>query len=281
MYYGILFAAVVMFGLQFFCNDKYQEIRGTSRRSAVELIFGSSLAGAVILFAIAGCNIALTPFTLLMSGVTAFIFIVMIYCSTMALGKTSLSVYSLFSQLGGMLLPFVAGILIYGEPMTAGKGICIAAVLVSVLLTIRPGEGKGGIGYCFVIFLFNGLLGIISKMYEEAEYAKASVLDYSVWTAFIATVVTGAALLLMKKEKAFGVKPALLVGGYGALNKVGNYLLLVALTHLPASVQYPMVTGGVIVVSTLLSYFTPKKPSVKDYLSLVFALVGIMALVLI
>ena len=50
----------------------------------------------------------------------------------------------------------------------------------------------------------------------------------------------------------------------GALNKVANLLLLLALVHLPASLQYPMVTGGTIIVSTLLSYFTPRKPKAKE-----------------
>lgn len=282
MYYGILSAAVIIFGLQFFCNDKYQAVRGTSRRAAVELIFGGSLVGALVLFAISGFTVSLTAYTLMMAVITAVIFIVMIYSSTIALGKTSLSIYSMFSQLGGMLLPFVAGILIYGEPMTLGKGVCIAAVLVSVLLTVRPGEKKGGMGYCLVIFFTNGILSIVAKMYEEAQVPKASAIDYSVWAALSAAIFTGIMLLFMKEDRRRpSVKPVLLMGGYGALNKVGNYFLLISLAHIPVSVQYPMVTGGVIVVSTLLSYFTPKKPGARDYLSLVFALLGIGALVLV
>ena len=282
MYYGILSAAVLMFGLQFFCNDKYQEINGSTRRSAVSLIFVSSLVGALVLFALSGFTVQITAYTLLMAAVTAVDFVVMIYCSTMALGKTSLSVYSMFSQLGGMILPFIAGIMVYGEPMTYGKAICIAAVFVAVLLTVQGGDKKGGLMYCFGIFIFNGVLGILSKMYEESEYAKASVLDYSVWTALIAAVLAGAVLLFMKKDgPTFNLKATLYMGGYGVLNKVGNYLLLVSLAHLHASVQYPMVTGGVIVVSTLLSYFTSKKPGLREYASLILSLIGIAALVLV
>ena len=282
MYYGILAAAVLMFGLQFFCNDKYQMTGGTSARSAINLIFGGSLVGAAVLFALSGFSVTLTSYTLIMSLITAVDFMVMIYCSTMALGKTSLSVYSLFSQLGGMILPFIAGIMAYGEPMTVGKGICIAAVFASVILTVKRGESKGGIVYCFIIFIFNGVLGILSKIYEEAEYTKAPVLDYSVWTAAIAAIIAGVILLFMKKDgSGFNAKATLWMGGYGMLNKVGNFLLLVSLAHLPASVQYPMVTGGVIVVSTLLSYFTPKKPGSREYLSLILALIGIAALVMI
>lgn len=281
MYYGILAAAVLMFGLQFFCNDKYQSDEGSDPVSAVRLIFGSSLAGALVLFALSGFSVSLTPFTLIMSVATAADFMVMIYCSTLALGKTSLSVYSMFSQIGGMAIPFVAGIAFYGEEMTLGKGICIILVLGAVLATVR-GSCGGGLIYCFGIFAFNGLLGILSKIYEESQHSKASVLDYSVWTALIAAVISGVILLFMKGGTSrINRRSALLIGGYGALNKVGNYLLLVSLARLPASVQYPMVTGGVIITSTLLSYFTPKKPGVREYLSLLLALLGIAALVLV
>ena len=48
-------------------------------------------------------------------------------------------------------------------------------------------------------------------------------------------------------------RKALIYSGlYSVLNSVGNLLLLIALLHLPASVQYPVITGGVIVVSTLI-----------------------------
>ena len=70
------------------------------------------------------------------------------------------------------------------------------------------------------------------------------------------------------------------MAGYGVLNKVGNFLLLISLAHIDASVQYPMVTGGVMIVSTLLSYFTPKKPGRREYAALALSLVGIMMLVI-
>jgi multidrug transporter EmrE-like cation transporter len=68
--------------------------------------------------------------------------------------------------------------------------------------------------------------------------------------------------------------------GYGVLNKIGNFLLLIALAHLPASVQYPMVTGGVMICSTVICFFTHQKPGKREIASLVLSFVGILALVL-
>jgi len=62
---------------------------------------------------------------------------------------------------------------------------------------------------------------------------------------------------------------------------VANYLLLLSLAQLPASVQYPMVTGGVMIVSTVIALFTHKKPGKRELFSVLFAFAGILAVTLI
>ena len=54
--------------------------------------------------------------------------------------------------------------------------------------------------------------------------------------------------------------------------------MIIALAHVDASVQYPMVTGGVIIVSTLISLFEERKPSKKEVLSVVVAFLGLLLL---
>ena len=65
------------------------------------------------------------------------------------------------------------------------------------------------------------------------------------------------------------------------VNKVANFLLVIALGYVDASVQYPMVTGGTMVVSTLLSCFGDKKPNKREILSVGLAFVGMLLLFLI
>jgi len=76
--------------------------------------------------------------------------------------------------------------------------------------------------------------------------------------------------------KAFGVSSL-----NGAIERFANFLLVIALVHLDASVQYPLVTGGVIIVSTLISFFGHNKPSKKEILSVLMAFVGLLSLFLI
>jgi drug/metabolite transporter (DMT)-like permease len=67
----------------------------------------------------------------------------------------------------------------------------------------------------------------------------------------------------------------------GSINKVANFLLVLALVHVDASVQYPMVTGGTMIVSTALSFFGDKKPNKGEILGVLLAFLGMLALFLI
>jgi len=55
-----------------------------------------------------------------------------------------------------------------------------------------------------------------------------------------------------------------LSAGYSAFNSIGNLLLLIALTKLPASVQYPIVTGGTIVFATVIDLLRKEKVSKRE-----------------
>lgn len=92
----------------------------------------------------------------------------------------------------------------------------------------------------------------------------------------ITAVLFSLILLLLKKERNFSVsKKALIYSGlHSFLSSVGNLLLLIALLHLPASVQYPVVTGGVIIVSTLIDIIRREKISQKELLAAGIAFVA-------
>ena len=88
-------------------------------------------------------------------------------------------------------------------------------------------------------------------------------------------------LLLSSEEKIrLGKKSVALSAFSGILGRVGNFLLLIALSHLPASAQYPFVTGGVMIVSTVICFFTKEKPTRRELLSVAVSFAGILALVL-
>lgn len=282
LYYGIILVAVVMFGFQFFLNNDYQNKNGSGFLTSILFIFGSSLAGLPVLWGINGFRFEFTWYTLFMALVTALNMMACIFCSLKALARINLSLYSIFSMLGGMLLPFFAGILFYEEKLTLGKTLCFVVVTLALAFTFEKGQSKKGFIYYAGIFIFNGMSGVLSKIFQESTFDKTSAAGYSVLSALVTVLIAGIVLLFNVKKIKLPTKNSLFsLAGYGLLNKVANYLLLIALSQVPASVQYPMVTGGTMIVSTILGFFTPNKPKKKEIISLVLSFIGLMMLVLV
>lgn len=283
MYYGMILLSVATFGGCFAMKDVYRKMRGSSFFISLESGFVGAFAGLLVLLIINGFQFDLTPFTFLMAFLVALNGVGFSFFSFKALDVINLSVFSLFSMLGGMLLPAVLGLIFYGEPMTLAKGVCYVFIFVALLMTVsREKKGKGWI-YYLGVFVLNGMSGVLSKIFTEAPYEKTNAAGYSIWSALLTGVlslVIFLILLLTKKEKhkpynlkAFGVSAV-----SGASNKIANFLLVISLAHVDASVQYPMVTGGVMIVSTLICFFGERKPGKKDIVSVGLAFLGMLAL---
>lgn len=282
MYYGLIVLSVIMFGGCFALNDVYRKMRGSSLKISLQFSLVSSLAGLVVLLAVNGFKLEFTPFTLLIAFLSSLVSLGFTFCAFKALGIINLSLYSLFSMLGGMLLPFVQGIVFYGEKMTLAKIVCFVFIFVALLLTVEKSEKTKGTIYYIGIFVLNGMSGVLSKIFASSEFEKTSAAGYSILIALCSAVLSGIIILLFFMKKDETSKMKLSDTGVGALNgitnKIANFLLVIALANVDASVQYPMVTGGVMIVSTLICFFGKNKPSKKELLSVVLAFVGMLAL---
>lgn len=282
MYYFLISLSAVFFSFIFIFNDKYREMYGSGADAALKFAAGSHFAGLVALLIINRFRLEFTPFTLITATAAAADVVIFNIFSLKALEKTNLSKFSVFSMIGGMALPFAAGIIFFEEEITAGKIICLILVCAAVAFTIEKGDKKGSFVYYFGVFFTNGLYGVINKFYSFSDFRKASAAGFSVLIEGL-IVVLALILLIFTKDKIGLVKGKglLYMGGYGVMTAVGNLLLLIALSVLPASAQYPFVTGGVMIISTVYSFFTPNKPGKKELAGVGLAIVGILALVLI
>ncbi|MBE6583456.1 MAG: hypothetical protein E7649_00550 [Ruminococcaceae bacterium] len=279
-YYGIISAAVVLFGVTFLFNDRYQKESGSGIGATFVFSLINSIAGLLCLLIIHSFKLEFTAFTLIMAMLTSINNIVYIFCSLKAFEHINLSLYSIFAMLGGMVLPFVVGIVFYNEPLTLGNGIALLLIMMALAFTIKPGRKKKGAIYYAGVFMLNGMSGVISKIFQSAPYEKTSAASYSIWTALVGAIIAAVVLIcIRKKVKKPNIKAVAYSAGFGAVNKVANYLLLIALAVLPASVQYPFVTGGTMIVSTVISLICRQKPSWQELVSVGLSFIGVLVLV--
>ena len=284
MYYLVISAAVTMFGVQFFFNERYTRAEGAGMRAVLRFTLCANAAGAVILslIALAGNGFRPefpAPYTLGVAAAATVNGLLYNYCSCRSLSKINLSLYSVFSMLGGMTLPFVSGFLFFNEKCTAGKLVCFLFIAASLAFTVQKDDRRGGWGYYIGIFVCNGMSGVLTKTYQYFDFPKNRDAVYSATLACLMTAAAGVWLLLSKKDGTKIAPRAVgFAAGYGILSTVANFLLLLSLSHIPASAQYPFVTGGVMVVSTLLCYLTPNKPKKKDLAAVALAFAGLLVL---
>ena len=281
MYYALILLSVVMFGGCFAMSDAYRRLRGDALKISLECSFITALASAAVLFIINGFRFEYTHFTLALAVASSIDSLLFTFCSFKALGRINLSLYSLFSMLGGMALPFIQGILFYDEKLTVAKGVSFAFILLSLLMTVEKGGKKGGTLYYIGIFVLNGLSGVLSKLFSSSSFPKTSATGYSLLSCITALVISATVLAFMYRQKTPPHTPLSvgIAGANGIINRIANLLLIISLSRVDASLQYPMVTGGVMIVSTVIAFFDKtKKPSKKDMISVSLAFLGTLAL---
>lgn len=276
-YYLLVSAATVLFALQFLFNQKFEEHRGNTLKSALEFTLYKSIIIVVMMLIISGFKItSVTLFSVILAIIYAAACILMTYFSMKAFAVANLSVYSVFSMLGGMLLPFLAGVGFYNEELTAFKIVCCLLIIVSVLLNLKGGkQSKKAFLYYMAVFILNGSVGVISKIHQSSEMLHTDSTGFMFLTSAVSVVISALWLLIQhKKIPLIKGKSLGFAAGYGIFNGVGNWLLLISLVNLPASVQYPLVTGGVMVFSTIISAVRKEKLSKTDYIAAAISFVA-------
>ncbi len=274
MYYALITLSALLFSLQFVANAGYRRADSAGWGAALRFALYSSLAGVVILFVINGFRLHCSPFSLAVAFGYALICISTSFCSIRALGNADLSTYSVFCMIGGMLIPFLYGILACGEEARPLRFVCCALMAVSVVLSIGKGTVAGGaLKYYLGVFVLNGTVGVLSKFHQSHPDIAVESADFLMLTKLL-TIALCILLLLRQKDRRLlpGWKAVAWASGYAGLNSVGNLLLLISLLHLPASVQYPTVTGGVIVCSTAIDLLTGRSFRPRKVISATVAL---------
>lgn len=278
--YALLTSSTVMFGFMFFFKDMFRANYGSGFRATLVANLGGGLVGLAVLLIIKGFVFEFSSFALIMGIFSVMNGMLFSYCSFKALGKINLSLYSLFSMLGGMALPFISGIFFHGEPFTLSKAVCFVIITAALCLTIKKGEKKSGTIYYIGIFIFNGMSGVIAKLYQALPFEKISSAGYSILKTMVSIMIASTLLLIVKGEKRkINLKCLIAMAGSGTLSHVANWLVLVALYTLPASVQYPFITGGTMIVSTIISFFGKNKPNIKEILAVILSFIGILMLI--
>lgn len=308
MYYAMLIGASFLFGSQFMVTKAFEKNNGKTVRASLSFSLLYSLFAGVIFFIIklisSGTVFNLNPFSLCMAFGLSLVNILSsaIGIKTLALGD--IAVYSLFLMLGGMIVPFFAGIVFLKESVSVCNLIGVAIMIIALCLPVFFGKKnknaeeaqtdgettkKTSVFFyvlCVFLFILNGLSSTLSKFNSVREGAALGA-EFTFYTYGIQFVISLAAFALttalgksdktQNEEKQPGIlfRPVAIGCGaaFGAVNGTAFLMSSVAAEHVVAVAQYPLITGATILFSSLLAFlFYREKPSALQLVQIVISL---------
>lgn len=292
MEYILILLAVACFAGQFAFTKLYEGVVKQTTVTSLVMLVVMSVIGTVLYLFIGGFRVEFSVVSVFWTVLFALVMIPYYMIGIKVLSLGSLAIYSMFMMLGGMLVPFFYGVLFLRE------SVSVAQVIGTVLLTgfiilqaISQSDSNTTTGgkqsaktkvtffvLCLIIFFLNGLTGVIAKAHQISESSVDEV-SFTViscaLTAIFSMILLAFEFLRNRKEKrrqvmtTLKIKPMGIMVLIGASTYTGNFLHLLAANDVPASVQFPLVSGGVIVLSALVSFFAFKeKMSVKEWISI-------------
>lgn len=308
MYYAMLIGASFLFGSQFMVTKAFEKNYGKTVRASLSFSLLYSLFAGVIFFIIklvsSGTVFNLNPFSLCMAFGLSLVNILSsaIGIKTLALGD--IAVYSLFLMLGGMIVPFFAGIVFLKESVSVCNLIGVAIMIIALCLPVFFGKKNKNAGeaqtdgdtkkktsvffyvLCVFLFILNGLSSTLSKFNSVREGAALGA-EFTFYTYGIQFVISLAAFALttalgksdktQNEEKQPGIlfRPVAIGCGaaFGAVNGTAFLMSSVAAEHVVAVAQYPLITGATILFSSLLAFlFYREKPTALQLVQIVISL---------
>lgn len=308
MYYAMLIGASFLFGSQFMVTKAFEKNYGKTVRASLSFSLLYSLFAGVIFFIIklisSGTVFNLNSFSLCMAFGLSLVNILSstIGIKTLALGD--IAVYSLFLMLGGMIVPFFAGIVFLKESVSVCNLIGVAIMIIALCLPVFFGKKNKNAGeaqtdgdtkkktsvffyvLCVFLFILNGLSSTLSKFNSVREGAALGA-EFTFYTYGIQFVISLAAFALttalgksdktQSEEKQPGIlfRPVAIECGaaFGAVNGTAFLMSSVAAEHVVAVAQYPLITGATILFSSLLAFlFYREKPTALQLVQIVISL---------
>jgi len=294
IYYIFIIVASVLFSTEFAVKKRYQTLAGTDINATFLYNALSPIAFFVIMLFMEKGRMEFTLFEFILSLLWAVVCTAITYFSLKAFSLGSLSNYSLFLLGGGMVLPIIYGAIWGGDSFGFFKILGIAVILLAVLIQINLKEktNKTIIVCLSLLFLLNGLASVIASVYQSDLFAfeKPSAMQFSILRSLM-TIALGMIGFCVTRNKAsenqknkntqltyVKALPWALIGGIA--NGVANLLLLFALMKIEPSLQYPIVTGGSILLSAIMGLFFKEKGDVKTWVAVAVAVIGSIIIVL-
>jgi len=292
MDYLLIMLSVLLLALGFILQKLYQRGSEQTTLGGVDFSILSAAFSLVLLLAMSGFSLSFSWYSAVNSLLRSACCLAYTVIGFGIMRRGHMALYMLFLMSGGMVLPAVWGWLFLGEDVLPLRVLGVAVILVSIALTNRDGGKRPDakmILACLAVFVLNGFVSVFSKLHQiETVYPIVSTECYALYGT-VASLLMSICLRFAlsrgvrkntsasteKKPLLRALTPILIVAGYSILGSVSSLLQLWGAVNLPASLLYPMITGGSIVFTSLFAFlFFKERPSRSEWVGIALCFVG-------
>ena len=286
--YLLLLIADLMLAVGFAISKIYQKSAGTSFRAGFIFSALSSLFTSLIFWVYNGFKFGLTWFSFVIAMIGSVLCTAYTLIGFRIMKRRGMSLYTLFLMTGGMTLPYLFGLVFLKESFSIFRLIGLALIIAGVFFSVL-GKGKPDkltVILCSIVFVLNGFVSIVNKIHGINVDIAADPQEFVVLSGLINFVINIIFLYTVKdptdhtdEELTKSKNPILILVTLALLSSivggVSSVLQLEGAKYIDASLLYPFITGGSIVLSSLAGWIFFKEKATKNMIiSVALAFVG-------
>ena len=276
MHYLMLVGSAVLSATNFSLNKIYQKLQGISPAAGFGFNSLLGLFTAIVFFVINGFSVDFSFYSFLMSILVNGLAMCYSIIGFRLLKSGTIALYTLFLMSGGMVVPYVFGLFFWNEPFSALKTVALILVLAGVILsnTNNTKVNSKQIVMCIAVFIL--------KLHQtEVSFDTVNAIDFVLIGGIFKFIFAGILYLFAPKntdkkaeKKGYVASVAIIIAS--AITAGVSYLLqLWGAVSLPATILYPFLTGGTIVLSSLAGVIMFKDKLSKNLIaSIVLCFIG-------
>lgn len=265
-YFLIIFAGMLL-AVDFALQKMYQRKAGMGTYAGLFFNVVLGFFSALIFLIINRFSISFSIYSFIMVFVMTVLGSIYLMIGFRVLKSGNMSFYTLFVMTGGMVVPYICGVLFLDEPLTLIRTIGIILIILSLLITNLYGRkpDKSLIMLCIIVFFLNGFVSCFAKLHQvNTTYETVGTTDFVFWVGVIRVIICGLALLFVKRKnidvEEIDVKAVLPIVFLSAVVAgISSICQLKGAISIPATVLYPLLTGGTIILSTITGYIVFKE----------------------
>lgn len=301
MEYIYLFIACAFFALQFI----FQKLFETRTKGGLTVCLWNALVCTLVTMAVLAVRSGLPSesngYVILIAALYSASGLICTIASITAMSRGNVASLGTFCLAGGMILPFLYGIIALNEEAGLFKWLGILVLLLSLIPSVMAKQSKMDARFAFyasVVFVTNGLVSIFSTMHQKSTQAIdgdgflfiAALIRLTVCVLIILAIaayrkgkgesaVMKSAFWDIGRDKMTGILFLILLvfaGSYAVCNTLGNIFSLRCLLTMDASLQFPILSAVVIVLTALFGrIFFGEKITRNTWISLAMSVLGI------